>query len=140
MKRRILEVDLARKKSASLTGPEREAQDRARGVVERADLLKMEQEEEIRMLNTVRRGSFQQLLQMFCSNVQQHYVCSWFLQLILDAQCQATRDAQIQEKKQMRAELTEEEKRLDAMMEAERRRALETDKKTDELCKEQRRR
>lgn len=135
MKRRILEVDLARKKSAPLTGPEREAQDRARGVVERADLLKMEQEEEIRMLNTVRRGSFQQPLQMFCSNV-----CSWFLQLILDAQCQATRDAQIQEKKQMRAELTEEEKRLDAMMEAERRRALETDKKTVELCKEQRRR
>lgn len=72
---------------------------------------------------------------MFCSNV-----CSWFLQLILDAQCQATRDAQIQEKKQMRAELTEEEKRLDALMEAERRRAFETDKKTEELCKEQRRR
>lgn len=38
----------------------------------------------------------------------------------------------------MQAELTEEEKRLDAMMEAERRRALETDQKTDELCKEQR--
>lgn len=61
-------------------------------------------------------------------------------QLILDAQCQATRDAQIQEKKQMQAELTEEEKRLDAMMEAERRRAVETDRKTEELCKEQRRR
>lgn len=64
--------------------------------------------------------------------------CSCFLQLILDAQCQATRDAQIQERKQMQAELREEEKRLDALMEAERRRALETLKKTDELCREQR--
>lgn len=38
----------------------------------------------------------------------------------------------------MQAELREEEKRLDALMEAERRRALETLKKTDELCREQR--
>lgn len=38
----------------------------------------------------------------------------------------------------MQAELTEEEKRLDAAMETERRRAVETDKKTDETCKEQR--
>lgn len=62
----------------------------------------------------------------------------WLLQLILDAQCQATRDAQIQERRQMQAELMEEEKRLDAVMEAERRRAMEADRKTDELCKEQR--
>lgn len=65
-------------------------------------------------------------------------MCLWFVQLILDAQCQATRDAQIQEKKQIQAELTEEEKRLDAVMEIERRRALEADKKIDELSKEQR--
>lgn len=57
MKRRILEVDLSRKKSSPLTELEREAQDRARGVVERADLLKMEREEEIRTLNTVRRAA-----------------------------------------------------------------------------------
>lgn len=54
MKRRILEVDLSRKKRLPPTDLEREAQDRARGVVERSDLLKMEEEEEIRMLNTVR--------------------------------------------------------------------------------------
>lgn len=54
MKRRILEVDLSRKKSSPLTDLEREDQDRARGVVERANLLKMEQEEEVRLLNTVR--------------------------------------------------------------------------------------
>lgn len=54
MKRRILEVDLSRKRSWPPTELEREAQDRARGVVERADLLRVEQEEEIRRLNTVR--------------------------------------------------------------------------------------
>lgn len=48
-----MEVDLSRKNSSPLTDLEREAQDRARGVVERADLLRTEQEEEIRMLNTV---------------------------------------------------------------------------------------
>lgn len=48
-----MEADLSRKKSSPLTDLEREAQDRARGVVERSDLLKMEAEEEIRMLNTV---------------------------------------------------------------------------------------
>ena len=65
-------------------------------------------------------------------------VCLWSPQLILGAQCQATRDAQIQEKKQIRTELTEEEKRLDAMMEVERRRALETVDQIDELRKQQR--
>lgn len=54
MKRRILEVDLSRKKSVPLTDLERETQDRVQGVVERANLLKIEQDEEIRMLNTVR--------------------------------------------------------------------------------------
>lgn len=59
-------------------------------------------------------------------------------QLILDAQCQATRDAQIQEKRQIQAELVEEEKRLDAMMEVERHKAVETEKQIDELRKHQR--
>lgn len=56
MKRRILEVDLSRKKSSPLTDLEREARERARGVVERADLLRMEQEEEMRALRTVSSG------------------------------------------------------------------------------------
>lgn len=56
MKHRILEVDLSRKKSVPLTDLEREAQDWAQGVVERVNLLKIEQDEEIRMLNTVRRS------------------------------------------------------------------------------------
>lgn len=61
-----------------------------------------------------------------------------FPQMILDAQCQATRDAQIQERKQIQVELSEEEKRLDAMMEVERHKAVETEKEIDELRKQQR--
>ena len=55
----------------------------------------------------------------------------------MGAQCQATRDVQIQEKKQIQAELLEEEKRLDVMMEVERRKALETEEEIDELRKNQ---
>lgn len=53
MKRRIFEADLSRKKNSALTELELEAQDQAQCVVERANMLRMEQEEEIRMLNTV---------------------------------------------------------------------------------------
>lgn len=65
-------------------------------------------------------------------------VCVRSPQLILGAQCQATRDAQIQEKIQIQVELSEEEKRLDAMMEVDRRKALETVEQIDELRKHQR--
>lgn len=109
-KRQIYEADLSRKKNPALTELEIEARDRAQRLLERANALRMEQEEEIKKLN----------------------------KLILGAQCQATRDAQIQEKKQIQTELTEEEKRLDAMMEVERRRALETVEQIDELRKQQR--
>lgn len=57
--------------------------------------------------------------------------------MIMGAQCQATRDVQIQEKRQIQAELLEEEKRLDVMMEVERRKALETEEEIDELRKNQ---
>ncbi|XP_062275902.1 cilia- and flagella-associated protein 45-like [Scomber scombrus] len=109
-KHQIYEADLARKKNPALTELEIEARDRAQRLLERANALRMEQEEEIKKLN----------------------------KLILGAQCQATRDAQIQEKKQIRTELTEEEKRLDAMMEVERRRALETVDQIDDLRKQRR--
>lgn len=58
--------------------------------------------------------------------------------MILDAQCQATRDAQIQEKQQIEAELAEEKKRLDSMMEVERCMALEAEKEIADLRKQQR--
>lgn len=59
-------------------------------------------------------------------------------QLIVDAQCQATRDAQIQEKQQIEAEMAVEEKRLDSMMEVERHMAMEAEKEIDDLRKQQR--
>lgn len=65
-------------------------------------------------------------------------MCVRFPQMIVDAQCQATRDAQIQERKQIQVELSEEEKRLDAMMEVERHKAVEAEKEIDELRKQQR--
>ncbi|TDH15085.1 hypothetical protein EPR50_G00027540 [Perca flavescens] len=109
-KRQIYEADLSRKENQALTELEREARDRAQRLVERANALRMEQEDEIKKLNN----------------------------LIMGAQCQATRDTQIQEKKQIQAELSEEEKRLDTMMEVERRKALETVEQIDELRKQQR--
>ncbi|TKS81265.1 Cilia- and flagella-associated protein 45 [Collichthys lucidus] len=109
-KRQILEADLSRKENQALTELEIEARDRAQHLVAKATALRMEQEEEIKRLN----------------------------KLILDAQCQATRDAQIQEKKLSEAEFLEEEKRLDAMMEVARREALETQMQIDELHKQQR--
>lgn len=56
MKRRILEADLNRKENKALTELELEARDRAQCLVEQASTLRMEQEEEIRILNKVGSG------------------------------------------------------------------------------------
>ncbi|XP_058490351.1 cilia- and flagella-associated protein 45 [Solea solea] len=109
-KRQIYEADLSRKENPALTELELEAQEQAQHLVERTNALRMEQENEIQRLN----------------------------KLILDAQCQATRDAQMQEKRHILAEFSEEEKRLDVMMEVERRKALETVEQIEELRKQQR--
>uniref|UniRef100_UPI0037E9A1B8 cilia- and flagella-associated protein 45 n=1 Tax=Semicossyphus pulcher TaxID=241346 RepID=UPI0037E9A1B8 len=109
-KHEIFKADLSRRKNKGLTELEQDSRDRAQRLVERANALRIEQEDEIKKLNM----------------------------LILGAQCQATRDAQIEEKKQVQAELSEEEKRLDDMMEMERRKALETQGQIDELRKHQR--
>lgn len=141
MKRKIMEADMDRREKKVLTEQELEAQERAQAQVERAGALRMEQEEEIRMLNKVAGSS----LLLFQGGSQG--LCWWehlclnlptSPQLILDAQCQATRDAQIQEKQQIKAELAEEEKRLDSMMEMERHVALEAEKEIHGLRKQQR--
>ncbi|KAG7223041.1 hypothetical protein INR49_015930 [Caranx melampygus] len=106
----LYKADLAHEENLALTELELEAQERAQRLVERANDMRLEQEEEIKKLN----------------------------QLILGAQCQATRDAQIQEKKQIQVELTEEEKRLDTIMEVERRKAVETMEQIEEQQKRQR--
>lgn len=109
-KRQIIEADLSKMKNPSLTEQELEDRDRTQRMLDRAQALRLEQEDEIKRLN-------------------RH---------ILEVKCQASRDAQIQEKTQIQTELSEEEKRLDAMMETERRKALETVEKIDELRKKQR--
>ncbi|KAM4742714.1 cilia- and flagella-associated protein 45 [Anableps anableps] len=87
-----------------------QAQKKAELITDRAKELKMEQEEEVKKIN----------------------------QLILGAQCQATWDDQVQEKKEIQAQLKEEEKRLDTMMEMERRKVLETLDQFDEMRRQQR--
>lgn len=56
MKRKIQEADLDRREKKVLTEQELEAQERAQAQLERAGALRMEQEEEIRMLNKVGGG------------------------------------------------------------------------------------
>ena len=48
----------------------------------------------------------------------------FFFQLILNAKCHAIRDAQVLEKRQIKKEVIEEDKRLDMMMEIDRLNAL----------------
>ncbi|KAM8854477.1 cilia- and flagella-associated protein 45 isoform 3-T3 [Synchiropus picturatus] len=109
-RRQLQEADESRGERRAPTEVELQAQARATRLLERANLLRLEQEEEVKELN----------------------------KLILGAQCQATRDAQIQEKKVIQQEMTEEEKRLDAMMEVERRKAVEAVEQIEELRRQQR--
>ncbi|XP_016431953.1 cilia- and flagella-associated protein 45-like [Sinocyclocheilus rhinocerous] len=109
-KAQMHQADLSRQKNQNLSELEEEARDRAQYLLERANALRMEQEDEVKKLN----------------------------ELIQEVQCHVVRDAQIQEKKQNHAEWQEEEKRLDAMMQVDRRRALETQKQIEQLLKQQR--
>ncbi|KAL7870424.1 hypothetical protein SRHO_G00079210 [Serrasalmus rhombeus] len=104
------QADLSRQKNQGLSDLEAEARQRAQYLLERANALRMEQEDEVKKLN----------------------------ELILGAQCHAVREAQILERKQVLKELQEEERRLDAMMEVDRRRALELQEQIDQLRKQQR--
>uniref|UniRef100_A0A674E187 Cilia- and flagella-associated protein 45 n=1 Tax=Salmo trutta TaxID=8032 RepID=A0A674E187_SALTR len=109
-KAHIRQADLSRQKNQDLSELEAEAKERAQYLLERANAMRMEQEDEVKKLN----------------------------ELILGAQCHAVRDAQILERQQILAELQDEERRLDAMMEVDRMRALEALEQIDELRKHQR--
>ncbi|KAJ3591256.1 hypothetical protein NHX12_009202 [Muraenolepis orangiensis] len=102
-------ADASRKKNQALDELDVEARDKAQYLLERANAQRMEQEDEVKKLN----------------------------ELILGAQCHAVRDAQVLERQQIHGELLEEERRLDAMMEVNRRRAVETQEQIDTLRKEQ---
>ncbi|XP_020358975.1 cilia- and flagella-associated protein 45 isoform X2 [Oncorhynchus kisutch] len=109
-KAHICQADLSCQKNQDLSDLEAEAKERAQYLLERANAMRMEQEDEVKKLN----------------------------ELILDAHCHAVRDAQILERQQILAELQDEERRLDAMMEVDHRRALEALEQIDELRKHQR--
>ncbi|KAI4490938.1 hypothetical protein M0802_010612 [Mischocyttarus mexicanus] len=98
-------------KDKMLNEIEEEARIRTMHLLERAYNLKLEQEEEIQKYN----------------------------RLILETKCRVIRDMQIAEKKLIKQELAEEEKRLNNMMENERRWAIKEDlkKEEEENCKKQ---
>ncbi|XP_042537937.1 cilia- and flagella-associated protein 45 [Dipodomys spectabilis] len=92
-----------------LSDLEEEAKERAQNLLQRADKLRLEQEEELKDMSKI----------------------------ILNAKCHAIRDAQILEKQQIQKELDEEEKRLDQMMEVERRMSLERQEARDKQRREE---
>jgi len=89
-------LDRQRQKNEKLSDLEEEAKQQGEYLLAKATEQQEEQEDEIKHLN----------------------------ELILNAKCHAIRDAQILEKGHIKEETTDEEKRLDAMMEVERQRAL----------------
>lgn len=95
-----------RKGAVRLPRLEREARDKANYLLKRAWELRQEDEDEVKKANS----------------------------LILQAKCQAIRDAQLAEHKLIQRELKEEEKRIEQMMEDEKARQLiEEKKKMEEL-------
>ncbi|XP_046814578.1 cilia- and flagella-associated protein 45-like isoform X1 [Vespa crabro] len=101
---RRMDLTKIREKDKMLNEVEEEAKKRTMHLLERAYNLKLEQEEEIQKYN----------------------------RFILETKCRAIRDMQIAEKKLIKQELAEEEKRLNDMMENERRWAIEEDLKKEE--------
>lgn len=89
-------MDLKRKENAKPSDLEQEQQQQSGTLLKKAEEQMEEQEDEIKKLN----------------------------ELMLNAKCHAIRDAQLIEKVEIKKEQLEEEKRLDEMMEVERRKAL----------------
>ncbi|XP_002738957.1 cilia- and flagella-associated protein 45-like [Saccoglossus kowalevskii] len=109
-KRFIQEMDRSRKKNEKLSDLDEEAKRQAEYLLEKAREQREEQEDEIKHLN----------------------------ELILNAKCHAIRDAQILEKGQVKEEMTDEEKRLDLMMEVDRQNALKLQEEIESQRKEER--
>uniref|UniRef100_A0A183BE53 Cilia- and flagella-associated protein 45 n=1 Tax=Echinostoma caproni TaxID=27848 RepID=A0A183BE53_9TREM len=108
-KQEMRKYDLARTKNAKLTDLEEEARKQAEVLLQKALEQRQDQEDEIKALN----------------------------ELILNAKIQAIRDEQILEKQQIKRELTEEELRLDNMMEQARQNAIRIQEEIDKKRQEQ---
>ncbi|XP_026572055.1 cilia- and flagella-associated protein 45 [Pseudonaja textilis] len=101
--------EILRKKNEKLNDLEEEAKKRAQYLLDRANNLRMEQEDEIKTLG----------------------------EIILEAKCHAIRDAQILEKKQIDKEMNGEEMRVDHLMEVERQKANEMQDELERKRKEE---
>ncbi|KAF8566565.1 hypothetical protein P879_06421 [Paragonimus westermani] len=108
-KEQMRQHDLARHKNAKLTDLEEEARKQAEVLLQKALEQRQDQEDEIRELN----------------------------ELILNAKIQAIRDEQILEKQQIKKEMSEEELRLDNMMELARQDAIRIQEEIDKKRHEQ---
>ncbi|KAM6217227.1 LOW QUALITY PROTEIN: cilia- and flagella-associated protein 45 [Rhynchocyon petersi] len=97
-------------KNKKLNDLEEVARERAQNLVERANKLQLEQEEELKDMSKI----------------------------ILNAKCHAIRDAQVLEKRQIQKELETEEKRLDQMMEVERQKLVQRQEELDRKRREER--
>ncbi|XP_018342379.1 PREDICTED: cilia- and flagella-associated protein 45-like [Trachymyrmex septentrionalis] len=101
---RVMDMKKDREKDPRTKEIEEEAKKRTMHILERAYNMRLEQEEEIQKCNRI----------------------------ILQTKCRAIRDAQIAEKKLMGQELLEEEKRLNDMIEEERRWAIKEESRKEE--------
>ncbi|XP_069460793.1 cilia- and flagella-associated protein 45 [Ambystoma mexicanum] len=108
-KNTMKQKEMLRKKNEKLSELEEEAQRRAQYLLERANTIRMEQEDEIKKLK----------------------------EMTLNAKCHAIRDAQILEKSLIEKEVDTEEKRLDQMMEVERQKAIKIQEDIDRKRKQE---
>ncbi|XP_027946804.1 cilia- and flagella-associated protein 45 isoform X1 [Eumetopias jubatus] len=109
-KKIMKQKEMVWRNNKKLSDLEEVAKERAQNLLQRANTLRMEQEEELKDMSKI----------------------------ILNAKCHAIRDAQIMEKQLIQRELDAEEKRLDQMMEVERQRSIQRQEELDRKRREER--
>ena len=139
-------ADLNRLKNEKLSDIEKEEQEKAEYLQKKANQQRQEQEDEIKYLNEVRKTfkahpkylARPEGVTLPQSRNEPLFIVYQCLQMILNAKCHAIRDAQILEKVQISKEMTDEEKRLDSMMEADRQRALQVQEEIEKKRRDER--
>ncbi|KAF5915427.1 hypothetical protein HPG69_003936, partial [Diceros bicornis minor] len=109
-KKIMKQKEMVWRNNKKLSDLEEVAKERAQNLLQRANKLRMEQEEELKDMSKI----------------------------ILNAKCHAIRDAQILEKQLIQKELDAEEKRLDQMMEVERQKSIQRQEDLDRKRREER--
>ncbi|MXQ97480.1 hypothetical protein E5288_WYG005331 [Bos mutus] len=109
-KKIMKQKEMVWRNNRKLSDLEEVAKERAQNLLQRANQLRMEQEEELKDMKKI----------------------------ILNAKCHAIRDAQILEKQLIQKELDAEEKRLDQMMEVERQKSVQRQEELDRKRREER--